>query len=182
MRIIAGAAKGRRLRVPRAGTRPPTGRLRAAVFSSLGSRVRGAAVLDLYAGSGAFGLEALSRGAATATFVERGRAAARVLEENVGHVGLGGTVVREDVATFLARDRGTYDLVFVDPPYALALASVETVLAAVAARLRPGGSVLLHRRSGEHEPAVDGLRIAMRRRYGGAEVWRFVETSEEEDE
>ena len=101
MRIIAGEAKGRRLAAPRSGTRPFTGRAKEAVFSSLARFVPNADVLDLFAGSGSLGLEALSRGAASAVFVERDRSAAAVLSANVASVDLGGTVVTVDVDRFL---------------------------------------------------------------------------------
>lgn len=176
LRIIAGRAKGRRLRAP-AGfdTRPMMDRVREAVFSSLGSAVEGAAVLDLYAGSGSLGLEALSRGAASAVFVERGREALAALRANVAAVGLGGRVAAAPVDAFLERDAGAYDLVFVDPPYARSLASVETTLGLVAARLAGGAIVVLHRRAGEGEPLLPpGLAVADRRRYGDAEITRLT--------
>lgn len=180
MRIIAGAAKGRRLRTPGGpGTRPMTDRVKEAVFSSLGDRVRGAVVLDLYAGTGSLGLEALSRGAEAATFVERSRAAAGVVRANVDLVGLGGEVVVEDVARYLERPGPGADLAFVDPPYDLPLPSVVEVLGSLASRLREGATVVLHRRSGsgEVEPP-EGYSLADRRRYGDAEVTRLTKEAE----
>ena len=175
MRIIAGLAKGRRLLAPRdGGTRPMTDRAREGLFSSLGERVAGAKVLDLYAGSGSLGLEALSRGAADAVFVERGRAALAALRANVAAVGLGGRVVGGDVGTFLARAAGPFDLVFVDPPYALPLASVEQVLGEVARLLAEGGTAVLHRRAGGGLAPPPGLEVADRRRYGDSEITRLV--------
>jgi len=180
MRIIAGRAKGRRLRTPAAGTRPPTGRLREAVFSALGDRVVDARVLDLYAGSGSFGLEALSRGAESAVFVEQGRQAVRALRANVAAVGLGGEVQARSVASFLASPAGPlFDLVFVDPPYRMSDAAVEHVLDALAGRVAPGGIVLLHRRAGGGTPAPEFLRFRSRRRYGDAELWWFERQEEE---
>ena len=129
MRIIAGSAKGRRLVSPPGGdTRPLTGRAKEALFSSLGGRVVDADVVDLYAGTGSIGLEALSRGASRVVFVEKGRSALGALRKNIDAVGLGGDVVSEDVGAFLARVHDTFDLAFVDPPYALPLASLATVL------------------------------------------------------
>ncbi|MGH8912116.1 MAG: RsmD family RNA methyltransferase, partial [Acidimicrobiia bacterium] len=94
MRIITGAAKGRRLAAPNTDrTRPATDRVREALFSAVGAWVEDADVLDLYAGSGSYGLEALSRGAESATFVEKGRQAIDALRANVASVGLGGTIV-----------------------------------------------------------------------------------------
>lgn len=174
VRIIAGSAKGRRLRSPRSGTRPLTGRVREALFSSLGERVVDARVLDLYAGSGSIGLEALSRGAADAVFVENDREAFAVLGRNLEVVGLGGTPVRAEVEAFLRLDSARYDLVFVDPPYALPLASVEDVLGLTARRLDESATLVLHRRAGEGEPLGENLWCRNRRRYGDAEIWVYA--------
>ncbi len=170
MRIVAGRAKGRRLGTPASGTRPPTGRMREAVFSSLGDVVVDADVLDLFAGSGSFGLEALSRGAASATFVEQAREAVDVLRANVAAVGLGGTVVRDRVERFLARAAGSWDVVFVDPPYDLEAIAVAEILDRVADLLRPGGVVVVHRRAGDPEPRPEKLGLSRRRRYGDGEI------------
>ncbi|MEN8233806.1 MAG: 16S rRNA (guanine(966)-N(2))-methyltransferase RsmD [Actinomycetota bacterium] len=171
MRIIAGEAKGRRLNAPRSGTRPFTGRAKEAVFSSLHQRIPGARVLDLYAGSGSLGLEALSRGASSVVFVEKSTSAVAVLKENVSAVGLGGNVVRADVVAHLRRDRDTYDVVFSDPPYAFTDEDVADVLQLVADRVVPGGVVVLHRRAGGTAPDSDNLRCTDRRRYGDSEIW-----------
>ena len=173
MRIIAGEAKGRRLAAPRVGTRPFTGRAKEAVFSSLQARVGGAAVLDLFAGSGSLGLEALSRGADSAVFVEQDRDAVAVLMANVEAVGLGGSVVRRDAEAFLQRDGGTYHLVFVDPPYAFEDGDVERILMLVANRIADDGTVVLHRRFGGTPPESDNLQCTDRRRYGDSEIWIF---------
>lgn len=121
MRVIAGSAGGIPLKVPQGDTRPTTDRVREALFSALGSKVEGARVLDLFAGSGALGIEALSRGAASALFVEQSRAAADVLRGNLVKTRLAGGLVRQmDVfraLADLARDGQTFDLVFSDPPY-----------------------------------------------------------------
>lgn len=120
-RIIAGVAGGRRLSVPSQGTRPTSDRVREALFSSLehDPGLSGAAVLDLCAGSGALGLEALSRGAAHATFVELDKRAVAVLKKNVAVVGLGGDVRYGPAGTVLeSAPPRAHDLVFVDPPYA----------------------------------------------------------------
>jgi len=171
VRIIAGKAKGRKLAAPRSGTRPFTGRAREAVFSVLGSRVAGAAVLDLFAGSGSLGLEALSRGARSVLFVEQDRAAIRILEQNLAAVGLGGTTVRSDVGPFLTRDRGTYDLVFIDPPFAMEDPVVDRIVALVDDHVPAGGIVVVHRRAGGSPPKSDNLQSAEPRRYGDSEIW-----------
>lgn len=173
MRIIAGEAKGRRLAAPRSGTRPFTGRAKEAVFSSLQAHVVGAAVLDLFAGSGSLGLEALSRGAESAVFVEQDRDAVSVIAANVDAVGLGGTIVRRDVGAFLKRDGGGYDLVFVDPPYAFGDGEVDKVLTLVAKRVTDRGTVVLHRRFGGTAPESDNLQCTGRKRYGDSEIWIF---------
>jgi 16S rRNA (guanine966-N2)-methyltransferase len=117
VRVVAGAFRGRRLQAPRGRrTRPTADRVREALFSMLGD-VSGAWVLDLYAGSGALGIEALSRGAASAVFVESDARAATIVERNLAALGLEQTVVRQDVERFLARAETRFDLVFCDPPY-----------------------------------------------------------------
>ena len=179
MRIIAGAAKGRRLRSPSGlGTRPMTERVREAVFSSIAPTVPGAAVLDLYAGTGSLGLEALSRGADRAVFVERDRAALRALRTNVEAMNLGGEVVAGDVAAYLASARaddpptghGRFSLAFVDPPYGLGEERLEMNLAAAARLLIPGGVLVLHRRQGESRPETPGLELTRSRAYGTARI------------
>jgi 16S rRNA (guanine966-N2)-methyltransferase len=121
MRVITGKAKGRRLKsVPGTGTRPITGRAKSALFSILGSDVIGSRFLDLFAGTGQVGIEALSRGATEAIFVERGGAAWRTIRENLAHTRLdtcaGTKVVRADVFKFLLRDAEPFDYIYVAPP------------------------------------------------------------------
>ena len=117
MRVVAGVHKGRRLSAPRGrSTRPTADRVRESVFSLLGP-LAGARVLDLYAGSGALGIEALSRGAASAVFVERDPPAAAAIERNLAAIGVEAVVVRQDVMRYLARADGPFELVFCDPPY-----------------------------------------------------------------
>jgi 16S rRNA (guanine966-N2)-methyltransferase len=117
LRVVAGSFKGRRLSAPRGTrTRPTADRVREALFSMLGD-VRDARVLDLYAGSGALGIEALSRGAASAVFVERDAGAVAAIERNLAAVGVQATVLRRDVVRFLGAEDGAFDLVFCDPPY-----------------------------------------------------------------
>jgi 16S rRNA (guanine966-N2)-methyltransferase len=117
VRVVAGEFRGRRLAAPRgARTRPTADRVREALFSMLGD-VSGARVLDLYAGSGALGIEALSRGAELAVFVERDPRAVAAIQRNLESLGVEEEVLREDVVRFLRRASGTFDLVFCDPPY-----------------------------------------------------------------
>lgn len=149
-------------------------RVKEALFSSLGSRVPGADVLDLYAGSGALGIEALSRGAASAVFVEQGWKALQALRSNLEAVGLGGEIVGGTAEEFLATSGGTFDLMFIDPPYRLSLALLGEVLAAAADRLGNGGVMVVHRRAGEAAPpAPPGLSRIDERRYGDTQLWIY---------
>src|SRR6516165_1745581 len=118
MRVIAGSAGGVRLAVPKRGVRPTMDRVKAAIFSSLGELVIGARVLDLFAGSGAYGIEALSRGAAQAVFVDNHRKSVEVIRLNLGKAKLDGKVIREDVFRFLEKCDAPFQIVFADPPYA----------------------------------------------------------------
>lgn len=137
-RIIAGAARGHRLRTPEGSvTRPTADRVREALFSSLESELGGwedVRVLDLYAGSGAVGLEALSRGAAAATLVEQDKRVLKVLRDNVRTLGLpGAEVVAGDVTRIVAAPaKAAYDVVFADPPYPVTSTAVDAVVAALA--------------------------------------------------
>lgn len=168
-RIIAGAHRGRRLQVPPGdGTRPTSDRAREGLFSSLQSLLDldGASVLELYAGSGALGLEARSRGAGPVTLVERDPAALAALRANAALLGEPVLVVAADVDTFLARPSQPYDLVLADPPYAL---DVDEVLAAVRDRVCPGGVVVLERATRGPAPTwPPGLAPVRSRRYGEA--------------
>jgi len=122
MRIIAGSAGGIPLKTPKITTRPTKDRVRESLFASLGDLLSGAMVLDLYAGSGALGIEALSRGAASALFIEQEREACEIIQDNLSKARLeGGQVCRSRVAKFLPEHHvssGGYDLIFADPPYA----------------------------------------------------------------
>ena len=120
MRVIAGRAGGLRLDCPDGIARPMMDRVRGAVFSSLGEAVTDARALDLFSGSGALGIEALSRGASTCVFVDRHRKAVEAIRSNLARAKLSGTVRGQDVATFLAHaEHAAFDLVFADPPFAL---------------------------------------------------------------
>jgi 16S rRNA (guanine966-N2)-methyltransferase len=180
-RVIAGQAGGRRLAVPDGrDTRPTSDRAREGLFatiSSIAGPLDGARVLDLYAGSGAVGLEALSRGAGHVLLVEQGARAVRVIKENISSIGLPGAVLVTDrVERVLARgpDGDRYDVVFADPPYALADAAVERVLLllAEAGWLAPGALVVVERatRSGPVS-WPDGFTPDRERRYGEATFW-----------
>ncbi len=118
MRIISGKVGRRKIEVPRSETRPSTDRLREALFSILGERVENARVLDLFAGSGALGLECLSRGAQSCDFVDTNKESIKVIQKNLRTLGLkGGHVIERDAFHFLQGRNGPYDLIFADPPY-----------------------------------------------------------------
>ncbi len=119
MRVIAGSAGGVRLAVPKRGVRPTMDRVKAAIFSSLGDAIVGARVLDLFAGTGALGIEALSRGASSAVFVEESRQSVEVLEKNLTKTKLKGRIRNQDVFDFLrkASNSESYQIIFADPPY-----------------------------------------------------------------
>jgi 16S rRNA (guanine966-N2)-methyltransferase len=180
MRIITGLAKGRRLVAPDTpATRPVTDRVREAVLSIIGAWVEGARVLDLYAGSGSFGLEALSRGASGATFVENGNRALEALRANVETVSLGGTVVTSSVGDFLRRSSGRFDLVFIDPPWDMPANDLGSDLASLDRLLDDGAEVVLSRRHGDETPTIPaGWRVATDRRYGDTRILRYVKEAE----
>lgn len=176
MRIIAGAARGRRLTAPRgAQVRPTADRVKEALFASLQPLLPGARVLDLFAGSGALGLEARSRGAASVTFVERDRAALTALRRNIEVVGLPDTVVV--AADVLRALRGPlpsspFDLVLADPPYGL---DPVPVLAGLVGHLAPGAVVVLERAARQPPPVWPaGLTPTGSRRYGDTLLERAV--------
>jgi 16S rRNA (guanine(966)-N(2))-methyltransferase RsmD len=163
---------GRRIAVPRSGTRPTTDRVRESLFNVLASRIdfAGASVLDLYAGSGALGLEALSRGAASAVFVESDHRAAAVVDQNIAALGTTAAVRRGPVAAVLAggADRPV-DLVFADPPYDVAAADIEEMLVAlVTGGWAVAGTVVVVERPTAGPPLnwPDGWQPWPARRYG----------------
>ena len=168
MRVIAGRWGGRRLQAPPGdAVRPTSDRVREALFSVLASRVPGARVLDLFAGSGALGIEALSRGAASATFVDSAAPALKALNANLGTLGAEAEVRRQDALRFLggaSADGREYDLVFLDPPYRLAGRLGGELSAILPAVLAPGGLAIAE--SDRREPLDLGLPLLDERRYG----------------
>ena len=160
MRIIAGQFKGRRLKPPSwDGLRPTSDKLRETLFNILGPRVAGARVLDGYAGTGAIGIEALSRGAAHVTFVERDRRAAALIEANLAACGVreGYTIQHGDVAAVLARlpDDARFDVAVLDPPYDAP--GVREALGAAADRLADAGVLVLERATRRDPDLPPGL-------------------------
>ena len=178
MRIITGSAGGIPIAVPRTVIRPTADRVREAVFSILGSRAEGAAVLDLFAGSGSYGLECLSRGARRAVFVDSDRSSVAVISQNLAKARLsGGMVAGAPVESWLKRAAERFDLIFADPPYAkvrgdrdwtaVLLGSVQ-----LPALVAPGGLFILESfaKGGQVLPPEAPWQVADERRYGDSLV------------
>ncbi len=174
MQVIAGRLGGRRLKAP-AGrdTRPTSGRVREALFAMLGD-VEGAGVLDLFAGTGALGIEALSRGAGHAVFVESDPRVARVLGENLSSLSIGreeARVRRSDVLAALRSAKArkeTYDLIFIDPPYRRAHEWGADLSAILPALLEPGARIVVE--SDRRSPLELAVEIERQRRYGDTSI------------
>jgi 16S rRNA (guanine966-N2)-methyltransferase len=170
MRFIAGSRKGHRIDAPKGtATRPTSDRVRENVFNLVAPWVEDAVVLDLFAGSGAMGIEALSRGAARAVFVESRADACRAIDRNLEKLRLtGAQVVRNDVGRFLAADTRTYDLIFCDPPYD-EYTALEPTLARYLPRLLAEDGLLVLETVARTEPQVP-LELRTSRRYGSARI------------
>ncbi len=191
MRIIAGSARRVQLEVAAESTaRPFLEMARGALFNSLSARVEDAAALDLYAGSGALGLEALSRGAASCTFVEQNPAAVAALKKNAVKCGLASRcrIVRGDVAAVLAGENAAFSLIFVDPPFPeLAEWTRDGAAGRVmrgAARVLAGDGLLVFRlEEGKIAPPDwPGLELSDERRYGRSRICRYVVCPDGRDE
>lgn len=180
MRIIAGTAGRITIKVPAAVSRPTTDFVRQAVFSMLGDHVADAAVLDLYAGSGAMGLEALSRGAARCTFVDSHRQAAGVIRDNLQKTRLtGGQVVNAEVTTFLKRDASLYQLILADPPYWKQHGDTDHLAGLlkdglVASRLDASGWFVAECSAHYTPPDAPGLALTDRRTYGSSAILLYA--------
>ena len=176
MRIISGSAGGRPLKAPPDGLRPTMDRIKGAVFSSLGDLVPGAVVLDLFAGSGAMGIEALSRGAATAVLVDSNERCIRCIRENLQMAGVSANVQTMDVYRFLDLfvPPESFDIIFADPPYSKKPEDVKHAEALVAslklaAALKPGGLFVLEKQAaGTLDESV--FEVIKAKRYGGSEI------------
>jgi 16S rRNA (guanine(966)-N(2))-methyltransferase RsmD len=170
VRIIAGEKKGHRIAAPKGlTTRPTSDFVRETAFNLIGP-VDGAAVLDVFAGSGALGLEALSRGAERATFVDADRDACRTINTNLDKLKLDATVLCQDAFRALAAERGTYDLVLADPPYDY---QELDRLAPQLRRVLASDGLLVYQTEARIEPAIEGLRIRTSRKYGSARLTLF---------
>jgi 16S rRNA (guanine966-N2)-methyltransferase len=177
MRVIAGIAGGIQLNVPKSGVRPTMDRVKGAIFSSLGDKVIGARVLDLFAGSGALGIEALSRGAASASFIEKDGTAIEVIERNLTKTKLRGHVRRADVFGLLENVSGgeQFDIIFADPPYEKTASGeryTELLLGskALAQKLDPSGVFVLEKMPAEELTPLDLWNVVRAKKYGATEV------------
>jgi len=177
MRVIAGSAGGIRLAVPKRGVRPTMDRVKAAIFSSLGDAIIGARVLDLFAGSGALGIEALSRGAASVIFVEDDRQSAEAIEKNLAKTNLKGRVRHQEVFEFLRQgsNAGKFQIIFADPPYEKAHAGeshTEKLLnnESLPQLLEPNGIFVLEKRPSETISELKLWRVIRQKSYGATEV------------
>jgi 16S rRNA (guanine966-N2)-methyltransferase len=186
-RVIAGSAKGVRLAAPGPGTRPLSDRVKQTLFAVLEPELEDAVVLDLFAGSGAGGIEALSRGATRATFVEKDGGTARVLAENLRRTGLegAGRVVRRDAIGWLADPSGAaadgpFDLVLVDPPYAETAALLQA-LELVGPHVREDGLVVAKHFWRDQPPAEVGLLASERKRRFGETALTFYRRRSPDD-
>ncbi len=174
MRVIAGIYKGRRLVAPDTrGTRPVADRVKEAVFSSLGDAVVAAETVDLYAGSGNFGIEAMSRGASSVVFVESGRTALKALRRNIDSLGIESIVDSRPVENFVKTLETNFDLAFVDPPWPMESAALAGILDELAPHLRFGSTVIVSRRSSDVTPQPVAIAIDTERRYGDTRIIRY---------
>ena len=177
MRVIAGSAGGIQLEVPKQGVRPTMDRVKAAIFSSLGDLVIGARVLDLFAGTGGLGIEALSRGAASALFVDQDRQAIRTIEKNLTKTKLEGRARQQDVFEFLQRSprQERYELILADPPYEQTKTGerfTEKLLSdeSLPLLLEANGVFVLEKRPSERLPESSFWMVSRRKIYGATEV------------
>lgn len=177
MRVIAGSAGGIRLAVPKDDVRPTMDRVKAAIFSSLGDAVIGARVLDLFAGSGALGIEALSRGASSAVFIEQDRQSAQTIKVNLGKTKLTGRVRGQDVFDFLrqASTPETFQIIFADPPYQKTKRGERYTEKLLLDQVLPQlldveGVFVLEKDPSERIPVTKFWNIMRARKYGATEV------------
>ena len=177
MRVIAGSAGGLRLAAPKRGVRPTMDRVKAAIFSSLGDTIIGARVLDLFAGSGALGIEALSRGAASVLFVEGDRQSIAAIKKNLAKVNLTGRIRQENVFDFLRRSAGmeNFQIIFADPPYEQTKSGERYTEKLLSNEVLPqlldsDGVFVLEKRPSELIPATNLWEVVRARKYGATEV------------
>ncbi|MEX2280459.1 MAG: 16S rRNA (guanine(966)-N(2))-methyltransferase RsmD [Acidimicrobiia bacterium] len=175
VRVIAGTHRGRKIQAPETSdTRPVMDYVKESLFSSIFEEVPGAAVLDLYAGAGSFGIEAISRGADSTVFVESGRRALEALRANLAALGIDATVVAGPAERFVRETTSRFDLVFCDPPWPVSSSDVAEVLANLVHALDDDTTVVITRKTGDEVPQVAGLRIDDVRAHGDTTIIRYV--------
>lgn len=183
MRIIAGKAGRIAIKIPSEVARPTTDFVRQAIYSILGEAILDARVLDLFCGSGALGLEALSRGAASCTFVDEHRRAVSVTDENLKKARLeGGRTIKSEVFSFLKRDTATYDLILADPPYWKGYGDTDLVAKLLStdelpSRLTPAGHLVSEISSSQSTPTSPHFTLLDRREYGSSAILIFTAAS-----
>lgn len=175
MRVVSGLAGGIPLQIPQYDLRPTMDKVKGAIFSSLGEIVVGAQVLDLFSGSGALGIEAMSRGAARAILVESNAKAVEAISKNLQKTQLQATVCREDVFRFLTRNTTRFNLIFADPPYAKHADAIDFCNQLwhspdMVRALAPEGFFVLERAPGHPMPETALFRLIRQKRYGASEV------------
>lgn len=183
MRVITGTARGRRLdTLPGEHTRPTAEKVKESLFSAIQFDIEGRRVLDLFAGSGQLGIEALSRGASGCVFVDKNTDAVRIIRQNLQHTGLSAAaqVLGTDALSYLARPGDRFDLVFLDPPYAADL--LLPALTKVAPLVNDGGIIACETEDGIELPQrVDRFSVARTYRFGRIYVWLYRYNAEEEE-
>jgi len=185
MRITGGNARGFGLRVPKiTDIRPAQEMVRLAVYSILGDKVRDAEVLDLYAGSGSFGIEALSRGAKFATFIDSNPVAVQAIETNLKNARFWGKskVVKQDAVMFMTEDHNYYDIIFVCPPYSYGFP--KALFYHITEHLKPDGIVIFdHAKTTTFNKHTEGLEVIDQRSYGasGVTFFKLAEDVEESE-
>lgn len=184
MRVITGLARGRRLEtLPGEATRPTAEKVKESLFSAIQFDIEGRRVLDLFAGSGQLGIEALSRGASGCVFVDKNTEAVKVIRQNLQHTGLAASaqVLGTDALSYLTRPGDRFDLVFLDPPYAAEL--LLPALTKVAPLVNDGGLIVCETEDGVELPqCVDRFTVARTYRFGRICVWLYRFHNGEEDE
>lgn len=184
MRVITGIARGRRLNTPEGlDVRPTTDKVKEAIFSAIQFELEGAYVLDLFAGSGQLGIEALSRGAARAVFVDSSQKAIRCISENLSNTKLDkvSEVISRDSFDYIRLAAKNFDIIILDPPYRYG--HIDNILPLAAKKLNPGGYIICEYESEADEPqAPEGLKLKKTYRYGKINVTIFYSEAEEDDE
>ena len=182
MRVITGIARGRRLETPPGeDTRPTSEKVKESLFSAIQFDVEGRRVLDLFAGSGQLGIEALSRGAASCVFVDRSTECVQLIRRNLQHTGLTASaqVVGTDALSYLTRPKERFDLVFLDPPYAAGL--LLPALEKVAPLVNDGGIILCETDDTTNLPErIDRFSVSRIYRFGRIHVWLYRYAAEED--